>query len=190
MTSAMPSNTITRHGSPAFGVGAWLDLAFFAGLNFAINPIVASRFGRIVQESILMTRRAWVFLLFALAGCRRGGPPADLFPKTAAGGWRLTALRILSASDAPDPVPRSVVERVQIAAYDGPGKLEARAYELASPAAGADLQRRWQPSSDTVFFARAQYFIVVKWQSADRQALRDFVRDLETRIQPPVRQSK
>ncbi len=130
-----------------------------------------------------MTRRAWILLPLGLAACRRTAP-ADLFPRTAAGGWRLAALRVTSASNAPDPVPRSAVQRVQIAAYEGPGKLEARAYELDSPAAGADLQRRWRPASDTVFFARAQYFIVIKWQSADRQALRAFVRELELRLAP------
>ena len=180
----MPTSTMMRHGSPALCAGARADLSFFAGLNFGINPMVASRFRAIVQESILMTRRAWALLPFVLAGCRRAAPLPDLFPKTAAGGWTLAALRVASASDSPDPVPRSVVRRVQIARYEGPGKLEARAYELVSPAAGTDLERRWRPSSDTVFFARAQYFIVVRWQSADRQALRDFVRELELRLAP------
>jgi len=172
-----------RHGNPAFGADGSLDFGF-ASLNFGINPMVTSRFRRIVQKSVLMTRRAWVLLPLCLAGCRKAGPPPDLFRKTAGGGWKLTGLRVISASDAPDPVPRSMVERVQIAGYEGPGKLEARAYELTSPAAGTDLERRWRPSSDTVFFARAQYFIVVKWQMADREALRAFVRDLELRLAP------
>ena len=176
-------STKIRHGSPAFGAAARADFAL-TSLSFAINPMVSSRFGGIVQESILMTRRAWVFLPFGLAACRRAGPPPDLFPKAAAGGWRLSGLRTLSVSEAPDPVPRSFAARFQIATYEGPGKLEARAYELASPAAGLDLAQRWRPSSDTVFFARAQYFIVVKWQPADRQALRAFVRDLELRLAP------
>jgi hypothetical protein len=74
------------------------------------------------------------------------------------------------------------VERLQVAAYEGPGKLEARVYELSAPGVGLDLAQRWRPSADTVFFYRGPYFVVVKWQQADRQALQDFVRELEKRL--------
>ncbi len=184
MTSAIPMSTRMRQGSPACCAEARPGLPLFAGLNFAIFPMVASRFEMERARINVMKRRVWLLLPFGLAACRRAAPDPNLFPKTVPGGWQLTELRVASVSDAPDPVPRSAVERIQIASYQGPGKLEARAYLLDSPAAGEDIQRRWHPSSDTVFFARAQYFVVVKWQSADRQALRAFVRDLETRIQP------
>jgi hypothetical protein len=52
-------------------------------------------------------------------------------------------------------------------------------YELSSPGVGLDLAQRWRPSADTVFFYRDQYFVVVKWQQADRGALQEFVRELE-----------
>ncbi|MBZ5581614.1 MAG: hypothetical protein LAQ30_05305 [Acidobacteriia bacterium] len=74
------------------------------------------------------------------------------------------------------------MRRLRIAEYDGPGKVQARAYELDSPAVGLDLAQRWRPSADTVFFNRGQYFVVVKWQSADRAALKSFVEELEKRI--------
>jgi hypothetical protein len=74
------------------------------------------------------------------------------------------------------------VERLQVAAYEGPGKLEARVYELSSPGVGLALMQRWRPSADTVFFYQGRYFVVVKWQQADRKALEEFVRELQKRL--------
>ena len=85
-------------------------------------------------------------------------------------------------SEAPDPVPRTSVERLQVAAYDGPGKIEARVYELSSFEVGLDLAKRWRPSADTVFFQQGRYFVVVKWQQADRKALQEFMREMEKRL--------
>jgi hypothetical protein len=76
------------------------------------------------------------------------------------------------------------VRRLRTATYEGPGKLEARAYELNSASVGVTLAQRWQPSADTIFFSRGQYFMVVKWQSADRKALQEFVRELQKRLPP------
>jgi len=108
----------------------------------------------------------------------------NVFPETAAGGWQRASLRDVPVSEAPDPVPRTAVERLQQSVYRGPAEteLEARAYRLSSPGVGLDLVQRWRPSADTVFFNRGNYFVVVKWQKADRQALREFVRDLSSRL--------
>jgi len=106
----------------------------------------------------------------------------DAFPEAAEGGWRRAELRDMPASEAPDPVPRTAVERLQRAIYRGPGELEARAYRLSSEAVGLDLAQRWRPSADTVFFNRGKYFVVVKWQQADRKALQAFVRQMESRL--------
>lgn len=88
----------------------------------------------------------------------------------------------LPVSEAPDPVPRNEVERLREASYAGPGKLQARVYQLSSAAVGTLLAQRWRPSADTVFFEVGRYFVVVKWQAADRKALQAFVRDLEDRL--------
>jgi len=132
-----------------------------------------------------MTRRNWLWLAAAGCACRRGAPPPDLFPPTVAGVWRRTELREPGVSESPDPVPRTVVARYQTAAYEGPGKLEARVYQLDSPAVAVDLSQRWRPSADTVFFYRDQYFVVIKWQDADRKALAAFVQELENRLGKP-----
>jgi len=128
-----------------------------------------------------MKRRVFLPLLPALGACggmRKGAP---VFPDTLA-GWTRTSVREVSASDAPDPVPRSAVISVQTAQYEGPGKLEARAYELARPAAGLDIAQRWRPAADTVFFWAQRWFVVIRWQQADRKALQQFTSALEKRI--------
>ena len=106
-----------------------------------------------------------------------------------AGVWKRTALVNPPASSTPDPVPRTAVNRLQTATYAGPGKLEARAYELDSPAVALDLVQRWRPSADTVFFYRGRFFVVVKWDQADRKALEAFVRELEARLGKPQEQA-
>jgi len=129
-----------------------------------------------------MSRR-YLWLAVVLSACGKEMPlPPDLFPPVAAGVWRRTALRDVPASEAPDPVPRTAVEHLRTAAYEGPGKLEARVYALTSSAVGLELTQRWRPSADTVFFYSGRYFVVIKWQEADRKALQEFVRELERKM--------
>jgi hypothetical protein len=135
-----------------------------------------------MPQSKLMTRRTWVLIAFVFTACRESAPPLDLFPPAVANGWRRTALRDTPVSESPDPVPRTAVKSLRTATYEGPGKLEARAYELDSAGVGVTLMQRWQPSADTIFFSRGRYFLVVKWQSADRKALQEFVAELQKRL--------
>lgn len=135
-----------------------------------------------------MKRRTLCLLTFAFSACRQQANfPPDIFPETVAGVWRRTDVHDLSASEAPDPVPRTSVERLKTAAYEGPGKVEARVYQLASVAVGLDLAQRWRPSADTVFFNQNIYFVVVRWQVADRKALQAFVADLQKQLAPKTR---
>ena len=128
-----------------------------------------------------MRRRSWLMTAAALAAaCRKPAAlPLNIFPESAAGGWRRTDRRQLSASEAPDPVPRNEIESLLTASYEGPGKLDARLYVLGSGIVGLELSQRWKPSADTVFFSRGPYFVVVKWQTAERSALHAFVREVE-----------
>jgi hypothetical protein len=129
-----------------------------------------------------MTRRTWMWLALALSACRQRSTPLDLLPETVTNVWRRGSLLEPPVSEAPDPVPRTSVKRLQTAVYEGPGKLEARVYELTSSAVGLDMVQRWRPSADTVFFNQGDFLVVVKWQQADRQALHDFVSELEKRL--------
>jgi hypothetical protein len=126
-----------------------------------------------------------------LAGCHGTvALPPNLFPATAAGGWRLVVAREVPVSEAPDPVPRNEIERLEEGLYEGPGKVDARVYALGSPTVGLELSQRWRPSSDTVFFNRGNFFVVIKWQAAERQALESFIRELEGRLGPPDARSR
>ncbi len=129
-----------------------------------------------------MKRRNFVWMALLFCGCRQSSPPLPIFPEMVAGIWRRTALREVPVSEAPDPISRTSVNRLQAATYEGPGKLEARAYELTSPAVALDLVQRWRPSADTVFFYRGRYFVVVKWDQAERTALSAFVKEMEQRL--------
>jgi hypothetical protein len=123
-----------------------------------------------------------MMLAILSSACGRVEPMPDLFPQVVAGVWHRTALRDLPASESPDPVSRTSIDRIQTAAYQGPGKLDARVYQLTSSAVGLDVAQRWHPSADTVFFNQGRYFVVVKWHDAERQALQAFVRELERRL--------
>lgn len=128
-----------------------------------------------------MTRRTWIAFSVALAACGGRRPPMDVLPETV-GPWKRVSLADLAASDSPDPVPRTMIERAQVASYQGPGKLQARVYELSSPQAGLDVAQRWRPSADTVFFWARRYFVVVKWEEADRKSLQQFTQTLSKRL--------
>jgi hypothetical protein len=78
------------------------------------------------------------------------------------------------------------VERIRAASYEGPGKLEARVYQLTSSAAALDVVQRWRPAPDTVFFYNDRFFVLIQWQTADRKALHEFVGALEKKF--PVKQ--
>lgn len=108
--------------------------------------------------------------------------PQDLLPETMPGGW--TRVSTGEFSGARDPVPGNAVEQSRAATYKGTGTLEVHVYQLTSAAVGLDLAQRWRPSADTVFFNQGVYFVVVKWQSADRKSLQEFVSAMETKLAP------
>jgi hypothetical protein len=134
-----------------------------------------------------MTRRAVLGLLLGLCACRSGQPLPEVFRDTVGGVWRRTALRDAGPSETPDPIPRTAVRRLRIAEYEGPGKLEARLYDLQSSGVALDLVQRWRPSADTIFFYEKNYFVVVKWRQAERAALQSFVHDVQSSLNPQER---
>jgi hypothetical protein len=133
-----------------------------------------------------VTRRALAVLTFGLAACgKEEQMPADVFPENAAGGWRRVSVRDENASEAPDPVPRNSIAQLRVAQYEGKGKLQARVYRLTSAEVGAALAGRWRPSADTVFFDRRSFFVVVKWDQAERAPLQEFLAQLQKKLGPP-----
>ena len=128
-----------------------------------------------------MTRRYSLLLAAALAACSRPAPRGPLLPETV-GPWRRTELRELPPSGSPATMPRQTVKSIHVGAYEGAGKAVATVYELKSSANALDMAQRWRPEPDMVFFNRDQYFVTVKWENADRGALRGFVQALEKTI--------
>lgn len=158
-------------------------------MNFAINSDGSIALLRFMSESKLMRWRNWLWLTLLVGGCHHDSPLPDVFPPTVAGVWHRATLATPGVSDAPDPVPRTAINRFERAGYEGPGKLDTRLYELDSPAVALELVQRWRPSADTVFFYRDRYFIVIKWQDAERKALEAFVAELEKRLGKPNERS-
>jgi hypothetical protein len=120
-----------------------------------------------------MTRRFWMLAVLASIACSQ--PPRSsesLLPARVAEVWARTSLH-----DIPPSPARA--RRAFEATYEGAGKLKADVYELHTSAEGLDMVQRWKPAPDTVFFYKDNYFAVVKWSQADRQALTAFVRALE-----------
>src|SRR5437763_4665157 len=128
-----------------------------------------------------MKRRDWLGLAAAGWGCGTRSPQPDLLPDALA-GWRRNAIRDVPVAEAPPIVPRTGVKRIREADYEGSGTLTARVYELTSESVGLDLAQPWPPQADTVVFYQRNYFAVVTWQHADRQALQQFVRELERKL--------
>ena len=105
----------------------------------------------------------------------------DLFTEVA-GAWHRTSVRELPPSSPPDSVPPAAIERIRAASYEGPGKLDARVYQLTSPAAALDVVQRWKPAPGAVFFYSGRFFVLIQWQTADRKALQEFVAVLEKKL--------
>lgn len=134
-----------------------------------------------------MTRRTWLLLAPCLAACRRQPPTADallpalLSPATA---WQRQQLREPPLESLPPELPRTGVRRIVEAIYAGPATIQVDLFELNSSAAALDLAQKWRPNPNTVFFYKGTYFVLVKWQSFDRQHLTAFVRALEQHLDP------
>ena len=113
-----------------------------------------------------------VICVLALVSCRRDAAPMpDVFAERI-GAWHRTSAGELPPSAASGAVSPAVVERIRAATYEGAGKLEARVYQLSSPA----------PAPGTVFFYSGRFFVLIQWQTADRKALHEFVGILEKKF--------
>jgi len=71
---------------------------------------------------------------------------------------------------------------MRAATYEGPGKLEARAYQVTTPAVALDIVQRWNATPDTVLFNQDRVVLVLHWQNADRKALQEFVTIIDGKL--------
>ncbi len=105
--------------------------------------------------------------LLSLAGCSSApsGPPK--LPESASFGWKLKTTSETKAGQG------------WRAEYEGPGKAYVDIYRLNSPAEALDMQQRWRASAQTVTVFNGNYFVVIKWEGANRAAATALVGQIE-----------
>jgi hypothetical protein len=128
-----------------------------------------------------MKRHGPIFGLLLLAACGRT-PAAPKFAATLADVWQLKMTQSFPPGSAPESIGKYGTRAWWRASYQGPGSMTAELYELEAPAAGLDLVQRWRPAADTVVWYTPRYFVVVKWQSQDRNGVAAFIRALQKQL--------
>jgi hypothetical protein len=121
-------------------------------------------------------------MLIVAAGCGRRESNVESLLAPEVDRWKRSALAQKAAADLPAEVRRFGVRRADTATYQGPGRLDVDLYELNSEAAGLELEQTWRPAANTVVFHRDRWFAVVRWESAEREAVTAFVRALEKQL--------
>ncbi len=131
-----------------------------------------------------MKRRYWILLVLAISGCTRN-LPAPVFSPVVAGVWKLKESRSLAADSAPELVRRMGVRGGWMATYEGPGSVTIELYKLASPAVGLEIVQNWQPVPDAVVWYTPHCFVVARWQSTDREAVKMLIRSIQKQFAEP-----
>jgi hypothetical protein len=123
-----------------------------------------------------MTRRYWIVLALVWSACSQPPRSAEtLLPASIGGVWQRKSLRDI-------PPPKPTILRAFEAGYEGAGKLTVDLYEAKVSGTAFEMTQHWRESPNTVFFDKGRYFVVVKWEQADRQALTAFVRALQKEL--------
>jgi hypothetical protein len=128
-----------------------------------------------------MFRRRFIFVTLAGCACARQDE-VKIFPDAAAGGWTLEDEQETPASTTPEAVQRFGIRSGRRARYRGEGQLNVEVYEMSSDAAGLELEQTWRPSAGSVVFHRNRYFVIVSWTEAQRESVRQFIRELDQRL--------
>jgi hypothetical protein len=124
-----------------------------------------------------MIRRSCIVLALVLSACSRPSrSTASLLPATVAGAWQRTSLRGI-------PPPKPTILRAFEADYQGAGKLTVDLYEAKVSGTAFEMTQHWRSAPDTVFFDKDRYFVVMKWQQADRPALTAFARAMQKNLE-------
>jgi hypothetical protein len=125
-----------------------------------------------------MERLNCVSAVLMLSACTQNAAP-PVFPANVSGAWRLKSSQSFPAGSAPEMVRNIGTRAWWRAAYEGPGAATVELYELTSAAGGLEMVQRWRPAADAVVWYTPRYFVVVKWQSADRAAVGGLIQALE-----------
>ena len=68
------------------------------------------------------------------------------------------------------------------ASYQGPGKVDLAIYQLTSEPGGLEMVQKWRPQANTVVFYTDRYFVVVKYDAADRAPVTALIIALQKRL--------
>jgi len=121
-----------------------------------------------------MTRRYGIVLTLVLSACSQPArSAASLLPASLGGVWQRKSLRDI-------PPPRPGITRAFEAGYEGAGKVTVDLYETKN---AFEMVQHWREAPNTVFFYKGRYFVLVKWEQADRQALTALVRGLQKELE-------
>jgi len=129
-----------------------------------------------------MRRWSCLSILLLLGACKQGAAP-PVFPASVADAWRLKSSQSFAAGSAPELVRKIGTRGWWRTVYEGPGTATVELYELTATPGGLEMVQRWRPAADTVVWYTPRYFVVVKWQSADRAAVGALVRSIEKQFQ-------
>ncbi len=120
-----------------------------------------------------MTRRYGIVLALALSACSLPArSAASLLPASVGGIWQRTSLRDI-------PPPRPGIVRAFEAGYAGAGNVTVDLYDTKN---AFEMVQHWREAPNTVFFYKDRYFVLVKWEQADRKALTALVRGLQKEL--------
>jgi hypothetical protein len=111
-----------------------------------------------------MPRVLFLLLVIVLDGCSGAKKPFKL-PEKAPGGWQLKETKKEGAKT--------------LAVYGGPGTARVEIEDMGAQAVAFERAQRTRSQPDMVFFDKGNYFVTVRWEQADRDALRLLVRELE-----------
>ena len=109
--------------------------------------------------------RVLCLLIFVLLEACSSAHKTFSLPQTVPGGWRLAETKQEGATT--------------LGVYTGPGTVRVEVEDLRVPAVAFEKAQRTRSQPDTVFFDKGSYFVTVRWEKADREALKLLVRELQ-----------
>ena len=125
-----------------------------------------------------MKRRWYSLLTIALVSCASAPRPLVL-PQTLASVWTLQSSHEEPAATAPEIVRAIGTRGWTAATYQGPGTVNLAIYRLTSEPGGLEMVQKWRAQANTVVFYTDRYFVVVKYEAADRAPVTALITTLQ-----------
>ena len=109
--------------------------------------------------------RVLLLLIVIVTGACSSAKKPFVLPETAPGGWHLKETKHDGAKT--------------LGVYEGQGTVRVEVEDMGAQAVAFERAQRTRPQPDTVFFDKNGYFVTVRWDNSDREALRQLVRELQ-----------